>query len=214
MAEFKTDAERDRDRALYYMSLAVAVRNNANCWGSEVGAVLVRNDRVISTGYNGTPARFLNCREGGCVRCEERHKRDEDPGYKSPHPEVMQGKALDICLCVHAEQNALLSAARHGIAVEGSVLYATHQPCFSCLKESIQAGVQQVIYMKDWYGAKDERLRGQYDQLTHQLKPSPRFGGFAQLDENLVRTFTGNVAPLFEDPTPTDDDSPQMGTGA
>jgi hypothetical protein len=68
--------------------------------------------------------------------------------------------------------------------------------------------------MKDWYGAKDERLRGQYDQLTHQLKPSPRFGGFAQLDENLVRTFTGNVAPLFEDPTPTDDDSPQMGTGA
>jgi hypothetical protein len=63
MAEFKTDVERDRDRTLYYMSLAVAVRNNANCWGSEVGAVLVRNDRVISTGYNGTPARFLNCRE-------------------------------------------------------------------------------------------------------------------------------------------------------
>lgn len=68
--------------------------------------------------------------------------------------------------------------------------------------------------MKDWYGAQDERLRNQYDQLTHELKPSPRFGGFAQLDEKLVRTFTGNVAPLFEDAAPTDDDSPQMGTGA
>lgn len=154
--------------------------------------MLVRNDRVISTGYNGTPAKFLNCREGGCVRCEERHRHDEDPTYQSPHPEVMQGKALDICLCFHAEQNALLSAARHGIAVEGSVLYAKHQPCFSCLKESIQAGVQQVIFLKDWYGAKDQRLRGQYDQ---QLKPSARFSGFDQLDENLVRTFTGNVAP-------------------
>lgn len=214
MAKFKTDAERDRDRAVDYMSLSVAVRNNANCWGSEVGAVLVRNDRVISTGYNGTPAKFLNCREGGCVRCEEHHKRKEDPDYESPHPEVMQGKALDICLCVHAEQNALLSAARHGIAVEGSVLYSTHQPCFSCLKESMQAGVQQVIYMKDWYGAKDQRLRDQYDQLTHQLKPTPRFAGFAQLDETLVRAFTGNVAPLFADAVATDDDSPQMGTGA
>lgn len=214
MAEFKTDVERDRDRALYYMSLAVAVRNNANCWGSEVGAVLVRNDRVISTGYNGTPAKFLNCREGGCVRCEERHKLDENPEYESPHPEVMLGKALDICLCVHAEQNAILSAARHGIAVEGSVLYATHQPCFSCLKESIQAGVQQVIYLKGWYGAKDERLRGQYDQLTHQLSPSARFSGFDQLDETLVRAFTGNVAPLFDDSTSSSDETPQMGTGA
>lgn len=214
VAEFKTDAERDRDRALHYMSLAVAVRNDANCWGSEVGAVLVRNDRVISTGYNGTPAKFLNCREGGCVRCEERHKRDEDPEYESPHPEVMQGKALDICLCVHAEQNALLSAARHGIAVDGSVLYATHQPCFSCLKESIQAGVQQVVYMMRWYGAKDERLRGQHDQLTHQLKPSAWFSGFDQLEEKLVQNFAGNVAPLFEEASTAGDDSPQMGTGA
>jgi dCMP deaminase len=211
MAEFKTDTERDRERAVYYMSIAVAVRNNANCWGSEVGAVLVRNDRVISTGYNGTPARFLNCRAGGCLRCEERHKLDEDPSYESPHPEVMEGKALDICLCVHAEQNALLSAARHGIEVDGSVLYVTHQPCFSCLKEALQAGVRQVIFLQAWYGAKDQELRDQYDRLSHQLQASAGFAGFAQLDEQTFRAFTASVAPLFED---SEQESPQMGAGA
>ncbi len=199
MAEFKTDTERDRERAVYYMSLAAAVRNNANCWGSEVGAVLVRNDRVISTGYNGTPSRFLNCREGGCLRCQERHRLDEDPAYKSPHPEVMEGKALDICLCVHAEQNALLSAARHGIEVNGSVLYVTDQPCFSCLKESVQAGVRQVIYLRPWYGAKGQGLRAQYDRLSDTLHASDAFLGFTQLDATTFRAFTSSVAPLFED---------------
>lgn len=210
MVKFKTDTERDRERAVYYMSLAVAVRNNANCWGSEVGAVLVCNDRVISTGYNGTPARFLNCREGGCLRCQERHLLDEDPAYKSPHPEVMEGKALDICLCVHAEQNALLSAARHGIEVNESVLYVTHQPCFSCLKESIQAGVRQVVYLKAWYGAEGQELRDQYDRLSHQFQASDGFPGFHQLDEKTFRAFTASVAPLFED----DSASRQMGSSA
>lgn len=204
MVKFKTNIERDRERAVYYMSLAVAVRNNANCWGSEVGAVLVRNDRVISTGYNGTPTRFPNCREGGCLRCQERHLRDEDPEYESPHREVMEGKALDICLCVHAEQNALLSAARHGIEVEESVLYVTHQPCFSCLKESIQAGVRQVIYLKAWYGAEGQELREQYDLLSHKFQPSAAFQGFHHLDEQTFRAFTSSVAPLFA----KDDDNP------
>ncbi len=199
MAEFKTEAERDRARAIYYMNLAAAVRNNANCWGSEVGAVLVRNDRVISTGYNGTPSRFLNCREGGCLRCQERHLRDENEEYESPHPEVMQGKALDICLCVHAEQNALLSAARHGIGVDGSVLYVTHQPCFSCLKEAVQAGVKQIIYLKTWHAAEDDGLRAQYERLCDTLHASHAFLGFTQLDAKTFQAFISTVAPLFED---------------
>lgn len=210
VAKFKTDAERDRDRAVYYLNLAVAVRNNANCWGSEVGAVLVCNDRVISTGYNGTPAKFPNCRDGGCLRCQERHRHKEDKTYTSPHGEVMEGKALDICLCVHAEQNALLSAARHGIKVDGSVLYVTHQPCFSCLKESIQAGVRQVIYLKSWYGAKDRELREQYNRLSEHLVASKAFPGFAQLDETTFRAFTAHVAPLFDE----NGEEEQMGSGA
>lgn len=186
---FRTEAERQRHRDLYYMSIAEGVRTSANCLGSAVGAVLVRGDRIISTGYNGTPAGFQNCREGGCIRCQERARLDADPEYVSPHPEVMEGKALDICFCVHAEQNTLLNAARHGIVVEAATLYVTHQPCFSCLKESVQAGVRRIAFLLDWYGAKGEGLRAQYDQLAEQLEPVKGADGFQQMDLAAYRAY-------------------------
>lgn len=101
----------------------------------------------------------------------------------------MEGKALDICFCVHAEQNTLLNAARHGIAVEDATLYVTHQPCFSCLKESIQAGVIRIAFLLDWHGAKDEALRAQYDQLAEQLRPVQGSDGFQQLDPEAFREY-------------------------
>jgi dCMP deaminase len=118
----------ERDR--YYMGIAEAVTAKANCYGSNVGAVLVLRNPVISTGYNGTPEGYPNCEDGGCVRCKE---RQENPETK--------GSGLDRCICVHAEQNALLTAARFGISVEGATLYTLLSPCFGCLKESLQAGV-------------------------------------------------------------------------
>jgi dCMP deaminase len=122
----------------YFMNIALSVRERANCRGRRVGAVLTLNDRIIATGYNGTPAGIKNCTEGGCYRCDNRDKT-----FKS-------GTAYDICICVHAEQNALLSAARFGIAVEGATLYTTHQPCFGCAKELLQAKVAKVYYIEDW----------------------------------------------------------------
>lgn len=199
---YSTEAERERRRDLYYMSIAEAVRARADCLGSEVGAVLVRGNRVISTGYNGTPANFQHCREGGCLRCQERFKLDEDPEYETPHPETMAGKALDICLCVHAEQNTLLNAARHGIAVEEGTLYVTHQPCFSCLKESVQAGIQRIVYLLAWYGAKDEALRAQYDQLAEQLVPNKGGPGFHKLDQKAYVEFRATHELLLDDPVP------------
>ena len=161
--------------------------------------MLVRGNRVISTGYNGTPAGFQNCRDGGCLRCEERDKLDDDPEYESPHPETMEGKALDICFCVHAEQNTLLNAARHGIAVEDGTLYATHQPCFSCLKESIQAGITRIVYLLAWHGAKDEALRAQYGQLAEQLKPVQGGDGFHRLDEKAYIEYRATHSLLLEE---------------
>ena len=117
----------------YYMGIAVAVRRRANCLGSHVGAVLVKDDRVISTGTNGTPQGMQNCEDGGCVRCARREEFGHGEGY-------------DKCICVHAEQNALLTAARFGIAVEGSVLYTTLKPCFSCAKALLQAGVRELYF--------------------------------------------------------------------
>ena len=110
----------------YMMGIAEAVKARANCRGSRVGALLVLEGRIVSTGYNGTPSDMTNCDEGGCERCS-------NPGrYES-------GTAYDICICVHAEQNALLAAARFGIAVEGAILYSTMRPCFGCTKELLQA---------------------------------------------------------------------------
>ena len=121
----------------YYMRIAMAVRARANCQGNRVGAILVLDDRIISTGYNGTPEGVVNCMDGGCERCMNRHR------YES-------GKDYDLCICVHAEQNALLSAARFGIATEGAVLYSTMRPCFGCTKELLQAKVNSVYYLHEW----------------------------------------------------------------
>ena len=107
------------DRDHYYMNIAMVVRKKANCYGRKVGAVIVRENRIISTGYNGTPEGITNCTDGGCVRCRDRHTFEASVGY-------------DVCICVHAEQNALITAARFGNAVEGSVVYSTLRPCFDC----------------------------------------------------------------------------------
>jgi dCMP deaminase len=93
------------EHAEYFMQIAMAARTRANCIGKRVGAVLVRDERVISTGYNGVPEGMTNCDEGGCQRSAVGRRANEGYG---------------VCICVHAEQNALLSAARFGTTVEGS----------------------------------------------------------------------------------------------
>ena len=127
----------------FYMRLAVVVESGAKCLGSHVGAVIVRDNRVLGSGYNGTPAGYPNCTESerGCRRCA---MRLEESGA------LLAGKLYDICLCVHAEQNAMLTAARFGTAIDGSVLYTTVQPCFNCLKEIMQTRIRGVVFRRPW----------------------------------------------------------------
>ena len=132
------------------MSIAVGVRARANCKGSHIGAVLAREGHIVSTGYNGTPHGTTNCDEGGCDRCSNRERYPSGTGY-------------DLCICVHAEQNALLSAARFGISVDGTLLYTTCRPCFGCTKVMLQAGVLGVRYGVDW--EPNEDLRSEYERL-------------------------------------------------
>ena len=97
----------------------------------------MKQRNIISTGYNGTPMGVKNCFEGGCPRCIS---------------DVEPGQGYDTCICVHAEANAILLAARHGNATDGGVLYTTVRPCFSCLKEAVQAGIKEIVYeAKDAY---------------------------------------------------------------
>lgn len=164
-----TNREKQIKRDTYYMAIAKAVREGANCVGTNVGAVLVLENRIISTGYNGTPTGFTNCREGGCVRCKDRQLGKEGRASEMSDPEHTAGNALDKCICVHAEQNAFMSAARFGIAVKDATLYTTSSPCFSCLKEAVQAGVTRIVY-GDWYQAHySDALRRQYEELGSHL---------------------------------------------
>jgi dCMP deaminase len=140
----------------YYMNIAIAVRRMANCLGRKVGAVIVKQNRIISTGYNGTPEGVENCVEGGCVRCKNKQSFAKSVGY-------------DVCICVHAEQNALISAARFGNAIEGAVVYSTMRPCFDCTKAMLQAKVKAIYCLHDWeYPTKTEverSLQDQYEEI-------------------------------------------------
>ncbi len=178
----------------YYMGIAEAVERGANCKGSKIGAVLVLDHRVIGTGYNGTPSGFTNCDDGGCVRCHDRWLEKQGLIDQMSDPSHVAGQALDRCICVHAEQNAFITAARFGIHVEGSTLYTTLSPCFNCLKEAIQAGVERIVY-KDWYPAKyTDPVKEQYVQLVQHLTKG---------DETKFETLGGGQ-PMFRETTPPD----------
>ncbi|KKY26618.1 putative deoxycytidylate deaminase [Diplodia seriata] len=114
----------------YFMQLASLAAQRSNCMKRRVGCVLVRERRVVSTGYNGTPRKMRNCNEGGCPRCNA-----ATPG----------GSSLATCFCLHAEENALLEAGRERIR-EGSILYCDTCPCLTCSIKITQVGISEVVY--------------------------------------------------------------------
>lgn len=135
----------------YYLGIARAVAVRSNCVRRQVGAVIVVDNAIIATGYNGTPVGVRNCCDGGCPRCAS---------------EAPSGAAYDSCICVHAEQNAIVFAARHGNATQGGTLYTTLRPCFGCLKESIQAGIREIVFAEPF--AYDGELEEVYQRLVEE----------------------------------------------
>jgi dCMP deaminase len=119
----------------YFMSIARVVASRSNCMKRKVAAVIVKDRRIISTGYNGTPRGVKNCNEGGCPRCNDF---------------AAVGTRLDECVCSHGEENAIVQAAYHGIPVRESSLYTTFCPCLLCTKMIINAGIQEVVYNADY----------------------------------------------------------------
>ncbi len=158
----------------FYMRIALVVESGAKCLGSRVGAIVVRDDRVLGSGYNGTPAGYPNCTraERGCRRCAIRF---EEEGAN------LSGKLYDICLCVHAEQNAMATAARFGVAIDGGLLYTTLQPCFNCLKQMMQVRVRGVLFRRRWEANHPDYawVAAEYDRLVEHYRA--RGNLFAQL---------------------------------
>jgi len=127
----KRDSKRERPGwDEYFLSIAKLVSTRSTCLRRQVGAVVVKEKRVLATGYNGAPAGIEHCEVTGCLR--EKLK-------------IPSGERHEICRGLHAEQNVLLQAALHGICLKESVLYCTNQPCAICAKMLINAGIKEII---------------------------------------------------------------------
>jgi dCMP deaminase len=119
----------------YFMGIARVVALRGNCIKRKVAAVIVKDKRVISTGYNGTPRGITNCSEGGCARCNHFGA---------------SGEKLTECVCSHAEENAIVQAAYHGVSIKGGTIYTTYSPCLICTKMIINSGLSEVVYGKTY----------------------------------------------------------------
>ncbi|MCP4116744.1 MAG: cytidine deaminase [Desulfobacteraceae bacterium] len=135
----------------YFMGIAGLVATRATCTRRKVGAILVKERRILCSGYNGAPTGIAHCDVAGCLR---------------EQLNVPSGEKHELCRGVHAEQNTIIQAAFHGISVRGATLYCTHQPCSICAKMIINAGITRVIYGD---GYNDPMSETMFDQAGIEL---------------------------------------------
>lgn len=127
----------------YFIDITHLVATRSTCLRRQVGALLVKNRNILATGYNGTPSGITHCEDVGCLR--ERLK-------------VPSGERHELCRGLHAEQNAIIQAARHGVNIDGATLYCTTMPCIICTKMLINAGIRRIVYEE-----------GYADQLAREM---------------------------------------------
>jgi dCMP deaminase len=127
----------------YFLNIAALVATRSTCLRRKVGAVVVKNKQILATGYNGAPTGIEHCDKVGCLR---------------EKLNVPSGERHELCRALHAEQNAFLQAARHGVCLDGAVLYSTTQPCSICAKMIINTGIKKII------------MRGEYpDEFAREI---------------------------------------------
>ena len=114
----------------YFLKLSKLVAKRATCLRRRVGAVLVKDKRILATGYNGAPRGLAHCLDIGCIRQKLK---------------IPSGQRHELCRALHAEQNALIQASLYGISVKDATLYATNQPCIICAKMLINAGIKEIV---------------------------------------------------------------------
>ena len=119
----------------YFMEAALLISRRSTCLRRAVGAVLVKNNKIISTGYNGAPKGLKHCYDRGCYR---------------QNNNIPSGKCAEACIGLHGEQNAIIQAATSGVDITGSILYCTTFPCSICAKMLINSGVKEIYYYEDY----------------------------------------------------------------
>ncbi len=119
----------------YFMAITKMVAKRSTCLRREVGAILVKDKRILATGYNGVPAGLKHCEEVGCLR---------------ENASIPSGVRHELCRGIHAEQNAIIQAACHGIPIKAAILYCTNKPCVICSKMIINAGIKKIYYAEGY----------------------------------------------------------------
>uniref|UniRef100_A0A7C1J7J0 Cytidine deaminase n=1 Tax=Ammonifex degensii TaxID=42838 RepID=A0A7C1J7J0_9THEO len=150
------------DWDLYFMTIARVVATRSTCLRRRVGAVLVKENRILATGYNGAPSGLRHCLDTGCLRAEQ--------GVKA-------GERHELCRGLHAEQNAILQAAVHGTGIAGATLYATHQPCVLCAKMLVQAGIKRIVFAGDYPDALAQRILAEAEVKVERFTGEVDFSG-------------------------------------
>ncbi|MFH1867937.1 MAG: cytidine/deoxycytidylate deaminase family protein [Candidatus Omnitrophota bacterium] len=119
----------------YFLELAHLASKRSTCLRRKVGAVVVKDKHILSTGYNGAPKNIIHCEEAGCLRSKLK---------------IPSGQRHELCRGLHAEQNAIIQAALHGVSLSGATLYCTNLPCSICAKMIINSGVKNIISIKGY----------------------------------------------------------------
>ncbi|CDF57316.1 deoxycytidylate deaminase [Thermobrachium celere] len=119
----------------YFMEIANTVKKRSTCLRRQVGAVIVKDNRILTTGYNGVPPKMRHCLDIGCLRQELN---------------IPSGQRHELCRALHAEQNAIIQAAKYGISIEGATIYVTAQPCIICAKQIIASGIKKIVFSGDY----------------------------------------------------------------
>ena len=132
----------------YFMKIAEDVSSRSTCIRRNVGAVIVKDKRILTTGYNGAPTGISHCTEETCLRTK----------YNVP-----SGERHELCRGLHAEQNAVIQAAYHGVSINGAFIYITHQPCSICTKMLINSGIVKFIYRSPYKDPLTEELLAETD---------------------------------------------------
>ncbi len=142
------------DNDTYFMRMAELVATRSTCLRRQVGAVVVKEKRVLSTGYNGAPKGLKHCAEVGCVRMQNN---------------IESGTRHELCRGVHAEQNAVIQAAYFGVSIKDASLYTTNFPCVMCAKILINAGIREVVYKDEYIDELSQEILNESKVLVRRL---------------------------------------------
>ena len=136
----------------YFMEMAKVVSKRSTCLRRKVGAILVKDKHILSTGYNGAPKGLSHCSEVGCLRKDLK---------------IPSGERHELCRGLHAEQNAIIQAAVFGISIKNSILYCTNTPCVVCVKMLINAGVNEIVFLGEY---PDELAKKMLDESSIKIR--------------------------------------------